>query len=600
MFLSPLGLLALIGVPAVVGLYLFRRRTRTREVSALFLWDAPDLSPVAGRRVEKLKTEASFWCEILAALCLGLLVAGPRGCGTRTTEHLVCVLDGSASMSALDDGTSAADRARAWIADELDGLSARSLVTLVESGPRARVLAGPGVHRDEARAALEAYVPSQPNHSMGPALDLARELARDGRILVATDQDESTWADDRTHLRSFGKPQANVAIVHSVRERSYEGAGDIAWVTIENFSSKPARRRLTATVGDGTGTPQVLEFQPMQRRTIEFDVPDRDADFVVELEPDDLTLDDSVRLLPPPSRTLELYVGTSPEVTRSLGLDERGELWADLVGDAVVALTRTDAHLALGPSAGLGTNTWSLSFGRGTDTAWIGPFLLDRSHPLTEGVHLEGTVWMGSADVEPPGTPVISSGNRALLAEERIGNRRLLRANLDPVATNLARSPDWPILLSNWSEARRAELPGPSSVNLVQGETLSWLGLSPGEHRLTLPDGSERFLSVGERLVIDRLDQLGEYRLFDAEANELGRFVVRYEDATESNLRGRLAGERTTDVARAEVATRHDPLPKILWAIALAALLVDVFVLRPRGTTQANSRSAIRLQGATR
>ena len=40
MFQSPLGLLALLGVPAVVLLHLFRRRFERRPVSALFLWEA--------------------------------------------------------------------------------------------------------------------------------------------------------------------------------------------------------------------------------------------------------------------------------------------------------------------------------------------------------------------------------------------------------------------------------------------------------------------------------------------------------------------------------------------------------------------------------
>ena len=68
MFLHPLGLLALLGVPAVVLLHLFRRRFQPHRVSALFLWIDDDENVMAGRRRERLRTNASFWLATLAAL----------------------------------------------------------------------------------------------------------------------------------------------------------------------------------------------------------------------------------------------------------------------------------------------------------------------------------------------------------------------------------------------------------------------------------------------------------------------------------------------------------------------------------------------------
>ncbi|MFT5150183.1 MAG: Ca-activated chloride channel family protein, partial [Planctomycetota bacterium] len=134
MFLHPFGLLALLAVPAVVGLHLFRRRFQPRVVSAVFLWDTLDRAAVAGRKREPLHRSASFWCELFAALLLGLAVAGPRGCGVGEAQHLVVVLDASASMAATIEGESAIDRARQKIEDRLEALPRGSRATLIASG----------------------------------------------------------------------------------------------------------------------------------------------------------------------------------------------------------------------------------------------------------------------------------------------------------------------------------------------------------------------------------------------------------------------------------------------------------------------------------
>ncbi|MBM3978468.1 MAG: hypothetical protein FJ299_15960 [Planctomycetes bacterium] len=99
-FHLPWGLLALLAVPAILALHLFRRRFQPRVVSALFLWAPDDHVVVAGRKREPLRQSVSLWSELLAAACLALALAGPRSCGQESAEHLVVVLDGSASMAA--------------------------------------------------------------------------------------------------------------------------------------------------------------------------------------------------------------------------------------------------------------------------------------------------------------------------------------------------------------------------------------------------------------------------------------------------------------------------------------------------------------------
>src|SRR5262249_29800629 len=48
--------------------------------------------------------------------------------------------------------------------------------------------------------------------------------------------------------------------------------------------------------------------------------------------------------------------------------------------------------------------------------AFVGPFVLDRSHPLTEGLSLGGVIW-GAGKSTLPGSPVVMAGNVPLLTD---------------------------------------------------------------------------------------------------------------------------------------------------------------------------------------
>ena len=77
-FTAPLGLLALLAVPAIVGIHLFRRRFPRRPVAGLFLWQSVQRMPETGGRVARLPITASLILECLAALMLALLLAGAK------------------------------------------------------------------------------------------------------------------------------------------------------------------------------------------------------------------------------------------------------------------------------------------------------------------------------------------------------------------------------------------------------------------------------------------------------------------------------------------------------------------------------------------
>src|SRR5688572_17297899 len=136
-FTAPLGLLALLAIPTIVAIHLFRRRFPIRPVAGLFLWQIARPRPEGGGKISRLPITASLILECLAALALALILAGARLFSSVERAHLVVLLDDSASMAAVDArGESPRDRAVQRVALELDRLGSAGRVTLVESGDR--------------------------------------------------------------------------------------------------------------------------------------------------------------------------------------------------------------------------------------------------------------------------------------------------------------------------------------------------------------------------------------------------------------------------------------------------------------------------------
>src|SRR5512145_3290670 len=102
MFATPLGLIALIAVPAIIAIHLFRRRFPDRPVAGLFLWQLIRQAPEGGGRIDRLPVTTSLLLECLAALALALILGGARCSPAGVSQHLVVLLDDSASMAAVN------------------------------------------------------------------------------------------------------------------------------------------------------------------------------------------------------------------------------------------------------------------------------------------------------------------------------------------------------------------------------------------------------------------------------------------------------------------------------------------------------------------
>jgi hypothetical protein len=604
MFTTPLGLLALLAIPAIVALHLFRRRFPVRRVAGLFLWQMMRQTPEGGGKIARLPITTSLILECLAALALALILAGARLSSAGVSQHLVVLLDDSASMAAVNArGESARDRAVRRVLAEVDRLGAGARVTLVLSGDRPSVLAGPAAFAVEARPALDKWKPEAPHHSLALGIRLARELAgRTGRLMVVSDMSQTSHDVQGMLWVSVGEPLANVGITAAERTISPdEGRGAVS-LTLGNYSDLPTHRRVSVLTGDKPVLARELDV-PAGVSSLTLPLPPGLPTVRVVLSGDALSRDNEVMLAEPRPRV----VGVENRLREGRG---RGALVRALA--ALSGVTQAESgHLAFVDAGEIdrprSPGVWRVGFGRapaewrakGEPKDFIGPFVLEKRHPLLLGTTLGGVVWSGVSPLAPGAVrPLASAGDQVLIGMPPLTGTRTEPAilfNLDLDRTNLIRSPDWPILISNLIEMRRQSLPGPERWNYRVGEWVRVrLGRDPKGPVRFRCGALERILPSGRQLEFIAPSPGGLLQILEGDAVlfELG---VNFLDESESNLRRQAtadAGELTPAVGlRAESGPSSDPLFWLFLTIGGTAIVANWCLLSPSRTRGRDERS---------
>ena len=122
----------------------------------------------------------------------------------------------------------------------------------------------------------------------------------------------------------------------------------------------------------------------------------------------------------------------------------------DAAGQTLVVDSRPQLVIADSESTA-NASAWQFELLAGPDlVAFEGPYVVDRSHPLTEGLSLDAIIWSAAEKNVPHGVPVITAGNRVLVAdEEEASGKHRVQLAIDMQLSNLADSPEWPILIAN-------------------------------------------------------------------------------------------------------------------------------------------------------
>jgi hypothetical protein len=191
----------------------------------------------------------------------------------------------------------------------------------------------------------------------------------------------------------------------------------------------------------------------------------------------------------------------------------------------------------------------------------------------------------------------VRAGDCDQLSEERGDERIVWHLNLAPASSTLGASPDWPVLLANAIETRRAELPGPRESLVALGRAPRAFGSPRARYELRELTTEARVTctaSASGELPLPPLVRAGRYELARSNGGDPSSREERWSlaaallDPRESDLRRCSSLQRKSENARAgreqqrkeqsSISTR-----RILGTCAVLLLALDWLWLARRG-----------------
>ncbi|AZH26138.1 vWA domain-containing protein [Haloplanus aerogenes] len=591
-FLTPLGLVALLAVVPIVILYLVQPDPRRIKLPTLRLLLEDDERDASNPLLERLRRSLLLLLQLLVIVTLALALAGPyvTVSESQTVEETVIVLDGSASMGVQTDGGTRFSAAVAAARESTTGTN-----SVVFAGSESRiVLRSGGV--DEVERTLDGLSVADTPADLGAAISQAASIAgENARVVVFSDfADDTGWTDAvrsarardlQVDLQQFaGGGESNVGIV----DRAFSGRQ--VTLSVKNFGTS----EVTRSVALGNQR-QSVTLGPGDLERVTLTVPAGGGE--ARLTPgDSFPTDDTAYVSAPADPTVDVLLLTNDQnryLTTALSVIDEVQLTVDqpptTVGDDydVILYSNLDSERLLRGNVEAGRDLIEAGGGVGVLAQPSPPDLLGDLLLLSpSGVATNPSVGRVTTDeltrgidFPPPerylqgsldsGTPLVQTGNgTALVATQQRGQGRVLYygyvVNDDPFRFNYQYPVFWK--RATFYLAGREPLP---TLNRETGGRLQFAN----ETTVGTPGGS-----VSSQVV--PLDNVGFY------TTATRRIGVSLYSESESDVAAESLDARSDETG---ITTREEErqVPRPLTPIvALAALLVavgEIAYLRRRG-----------------
>jgi hypothetical protein len=363
-FTTPLALLGLLFIPAVIAMYLLKLRRDEAVVPSTLLWTRLVSDVEANAPWQRLRRSLLLLLQLLLVAILALLAARPfleRPAGL--ARDIVLIVDTSASMAATDVAPNRLEAAKTAAIEALRELPTGGKVSLIAADRSARIVVNGTTDLGRVRQAIDDITVSTASGDLGDALELASKLAArsgDAQVLVATDAALASTPTGRVaapvRVLPVGRDRKNQAIAALAVRTAPSSVTRSAFISVVNLDVEFAARRVELW-GDGA----LLEVRDValdpQARTdvIVDDIPRGVGTIEVRLvgsdpaatgAPDQLGVDDRAWAVVPPDRTrLVLVVGEGdPYLETALSYLPNVELYGVTPDQYGPATERTDGR----------------------------------------------------------------------------------------------------------------------------------------------------------------------------------------------------------------------------------------------------------------
>jgi Ca-activated chloride channel family protein len=606
-FLTPIAFAFAAAIPVVVVFYLLKRKRVVKLVSSTLLWQRFLADTQASSPFQRLRHNWLLIFQISLLLLVVFALARPYFQGqTKQSRLRVLILDGSASMQAMDEEPSRFERARSEALKWVNGMRDGEQMMVLLAGASTEVKQSPTSDKGALRRAIESSTASDAASGLADSLKTAgaftsekrgEEEVTSGEIHLFSDGAVPPLTElENKNLplvyHQIGQAGNNAGIVSmEVRANPEDPKQRAVFVAVANFSTNVLQGELQLRFDGELLQAKPLELAETNTAPFVFVAPQtRDGVFTVRLALDDILAADNeasaVSLLPQPvkvllvsrgNRFLEKALRGLPNVELSVSpiVTDTADIADLVVLDDIVAPTLPRPNLMLFhvPHTNL-FSAW--------DVLKMPPIVdWKNTHPLLRFVNFDNVQVAETLAVKPPpwGVSLVESPQTALLIAGEVEQRRIVWVGFDPLQSTWPLRISFPIFIANAVDWLNPASANASHLMVKAGQAFRLTLAEPvSQAEVTKPDGTRRDLQLGAQtreIVFGDTSLQGIYRL-KAGTNDL-TFCVNVMDPTESNItpREELSLGRFQKVSASSIKRANLEIWRWIAAGALAILLFE-------------------------
>ena len=573
---NPLGLLALLGIPAVLAIHFLQRKSIELPISTLFLLERTQRDAASGRRLERIIPSVPLWMQLLAMMLLAWFLAEPRFQKSGSVQRIAVVLDSSVSMGVFKN------EAIARLIAELpafQGPASSVEFTVIESAPsRPRLYAGSAI--GELKTVLEKWQPLDGLTDPTQSLRLARSLVyREGTVIYLTDTPAASLPFE-AQLISVGAPIENVGFT-GVTFATEEGT--LVWrALVRNYGNAAVDRAWSIQTATGSSEPRPFHLEAGALITLQAAFPAGAKNVRLVLSSDRFSLDDVFPIVAPMPKAINLFTATSPafsdlntKLLRALdaAIPTHDAARADL------SITARDPRRPVFPTG----NSILFVESPTRDSSYLKGSILAEVHPLLDNLNWQSLLIRDTAQLDrlPSDTVLLWQEKRPLIflrekpASTTQPATRQLCLNFDLHLSNAGNQPAFIVLLHRFAESIREAKVALTAANFETSQPIRLTAAPKIPLEITATDlagkplpspistsqtpATPGFLTIRQ----------GDATLLEA--------AVHFADTREADFRACGKSDTTlgANQSRIERHTKADPLWRIWLLLLIAVLLVS-------------------------
>ena len=215
-FLNPLGLLALIGIPVIILIYILRNKFNEQTVASTYLWELSEKFFKRRNPLSGITGLISLILQILTVTMIALAIARPVFIIPEAAGEYCFVLDGSGSMNSVSGGETLYERAKEEIEDVIDDASGGSTFTLINLAAESSVTYERLSDKKLAKKMLDELECSDGTVEYSDALSVAQKYFDDNpsfSVYLFTDK-EVKYSENIEIVNVSSQNEANYAITN--------------------------------------------------------------------------------------------------------------------------------------------------------------------------------------------------------------------------------------------------------------------------------------------------------------------------------------------------------------------------------------------------